>query len=73
MDEYMIELAEQAQAERVQQALDNRVQYQGVSLAECEECFDAIPKARQEAVKGCRLCFDCQDLMDQRGKGVRRG
>lgn len=73
MDEHMIELAERTQAEQLQRAIDSRVQYQGVSLTECEECGDAIPKARQEAVKGCRLCFDCQQAVDQRGKGVRRG
>lgn len=73
MDEHMIELAERTQAEQLQRAIDSRVQYQGVSLTECEECADDIPKARQEAVKGCRLCFDCQQAADQRGKGVRRG
>ncbi|TLX65091.1 hypothetical protein DN820_01900 [Stutzerimonas nosocomialis] len=73
MDEHLIELAERTQAEQLQRRLDSRVQYQGVSLAECEECGDDIPKARQEAVKGCRLCFDCQEIADQRGKGVRRG
>lgn len=73
MDEHMIELAEQAEAEQLQRASDSRVQYQGVSLTECEECGDDIPKARQDAVKGCRLCFDCQAAVDQRGKGVRRG
>lgn len=73
MDEHMIELAEQAMAEQLQRSIDNRVQYQGVSLSECEECGDDIPEARQEAVKGCRLCFDCQQAADQRGKGVRRG
>ena len=73
MDEHLIELAEQAQAEQLQRALDSRVQYQGVSLTECEECGDDIPKARQEAVKGCRLCFDCQQAVDRRNAGVRRG
>ena len=73
MDEHMIELAERTQAEQLQRAIDSRVQYQGVSLSECEECGDDIPKARQEAVKGCRLCVNCQAVVDQRGKGVRRG
>ncbi|WP_217476596.1 TraR/DksA C4-type zinc finger protein [Stutzerimonas stutzeri] len=73
MDEHLIELAEQAQAEQIQRAIDSRVQYQGVSLTKCEECGGEIPKARQEAVKGCRLCFDCQTLADECAKGVRRG
>ena len=73
MDEHMIELAERTQAEQLQRSIDNRVRYQGVSLTECEECGDDIPKARQDAVKGCRLCFDCQQRVDQRAMGVRRG
>lgn len=73
MDEHLIELAEQAQAEQLQRRIDNRVKYQGVSLTECEECGYDIPKARQEAVKGCRLCFGCQDYEDKRNAGVRRG
>ena len=73
MDEHIIELAERAMAEQLQRSIDNRVQYQGVSLTECAECGDAIPKARQDAVKGCRLCIDGQQAADQRGKGVRRG
>ena len=73
MDEHMIELAERTQPEQLQRSIDNRVQYQGVSLTECEECGDDIPKARQDAVKGCRLCVPCQALVDQRAMGVRRG
>ena len=45
----------------------------GPSLTECEECGDDIPKARQEAAKGCRLCVPCGNLADLRAKGVRRG
>ena len=45
----------------------------GPSLSECEECGDDIPKARQEAAKGCRLCVPCGNLADLRAKGVRRG
>ena len=44
----------------------------GPSLSECEECGDEIPKARQEAAKGCRLCVVCGELADVRAKGVRR-
>ena len=73
MDEHLIALAEQAQAELLQRRIDNRVQYQGVSLSECEGCGGDIPKARQDAVKGCRLCFHCQSYEDKRNAGVRRG
>jgi len=36
----------------------------GKSLAECEECEQAIPIARQEAIKGVRLCISCQEVFD---------
>ncbi|KAA3639309.1 MAG: DksA/TraR family C4-type zinc finger protein [Proteobacteria bacterium] len=37
----------------------------GPSLSHCEECDVAIPKARQEAIEGVRLCVNCQELADQ--------
>lgn len=73
MDEYMIELAERTAAEALQRALDNRVRYEGVSLSECEECGEGIPPARQQAIKGVRLCFDCQSVADRKAAGVKRG
>lgn len=45
----------------------------GPSLTECEECGDEIPKARQEAAKGCRLCVPCGELADVKRVGVKRG
>lgn len=68
MDERYIEMAEQAQAERLQQAIDSRVRYQGVSATECDNCGDDIPEARRLAVPGCRLCVECQGLQE-----VKRG
>lgn len=66
MDERVLELAEQAQAERLQQAIDNRVVYQGESATECDSCGDDIPEARRVAVPGCRFCVDCQGLREAR-------
>ena len=37
----------------------------GESLAECEECGDAIPQARREALPGVRLCVRCQEEQDK--------
>lgn len=42
------------------------------SLPECDQCGADIPKARQEAVKGCKQCFDCAGLAELKAKGVRR-
>jgi len=49
------------------------VQYQGESLTECEGCGGEIPQARRDAVKGCRMCTDCQAFADKMSAGVRRG
>lgn len=35
------------------------------SAEECHECGTDIPKARQEAVKGCQYCIVCQNLIDK--------
>lgn len=37
----------------------------GESLAECEECGDSIPEARQKALPGVRLCLACQEEQDK--------
>jgi phage/conjugal plasmid C-4 type zinc finger TraR family protein len=68
MDERVLEMAEAAQQARLQQAIDNRVVYQGESATECDSCGDDIPEARRQAVPGCRFCVSCQGLME-----VRRG
>ncbi|PZR53306.1 MAG: hypothetical protein DI537_55200 [Stutzerimonas stutzeri] len=68
MDERVLEMAEAAQQARLQQAIDNRVVYQGESATECDSCGDDIPDARRQAVPGCRFCVSCQGLME-----VRRG
>ena len=36
----------------------------GESLTKCEECDAEIPIARQEAVRGVRLCIGCQSKRD---------
>lgn len=37
----------------------------GESLTECEECGEAIPHARREALPGVRLCVACQKEADK--------
>ena len=37
----------------------------GASLEHCEECGNAIPAARREAVPGVRLCISCQEVKDK--------
>ena len=38
----------------------------GVSSPVCAVCGEPIPLARQQAVPGCRLCFDCQKEKEKR-------
>ncbi|UCL88728.1 TraR/DksA family transcriptional regulator [Pseudomonas sp. HS-18] len=38
------------------------------SLAECLDCGEEIPPARQLAAPGCTLCTWCQSLSEQRGR-----
>lgn len=73
MDEHLIERAQREQDEELQRIIASRVQYQGESLTECEGCGGEIPQARRDAVKGCRMCTDCQAGQDKRNAGVRRG
>ena len=37
----------------------------GPSLSHCEECGEAIPEARQQAVPGVRMCVACQEQRDR--------
>jgi phage/conjugal plasmid C-4 type zinc finger TraR family protein len=49
----------------------------GPSLAHCEECGEAIPEARRQAVPGVRLCISCQAEADRHAQAAspynRRG
>jgi phage/conjugal plasmid C-4 type zinc finger TraR family protein len=49
----------------------------GPGRRECEECGDAIPTARRQAMPGVRLCIACQEAMDREQAAVagynRRG
>ncbi len=38
----------------------------GPGLSHCEECGEAIPRARREAVPGVRHCISCQEVVDRR-------
>lgn len=38
----------------------------GESLTHCEECGEAIPQARRDAMPGVRLCVACQSELDER-------
>ncbi|THB81117.1 MAG: DksA/TraR family C4-type zinc finger protein [Desulfobacteraceae bacterium] len=47
----------------------------GKSLKHCMECDEKIPKARQKAVPGVRLCIECQaELEAEQGfsSGINR-
>ena len=67
--------------EQIDSTVDDAVQrarsrlHRGASLTHCEECGDAIPEARRQAVPGVHLCIRCQserDAEDQRAGGYNR-
>lgn len=43
-----------------------------ISRDDCIECGVDIPVARQIAVPGVQMCFDCQSITDVKTKGVPR-
>jgi phage/conjugal plasmid C-4 type zinc finger TraR family protein len=49
----------------------------GESLTDCEECGDAIPEARRQAMPGVRYCVRCQSDLEKALKPIslynRRG
>ncbi|MEC7120680.1 MAG: TraR/DksA C4-type zinc finger protein [Pseudomonadota bacterium] len=68
----MADLADIAQA-HAETLADTLARYQqqapvGESLSECEECGNDIPAPRRLAVKGCRLCIDCQSVREAKRK-----
>ncbi|WP_410478686.1 TraR/DksA C4-type zinc finger protein [Pseudomonas sp. zfem003] len=66
MNERFLEIVQAAQEEALQHRIDNRVRYQGESAEECDDCGQEIPKARREAVPGCRLCVQCQGFAERK-------
>lgn len=36
----------------------------GISAEQCDECGDAIPQARRDALPGVRYCVACQTELD---------
>lgn len=48
-------------------ALSNVIHHpvMAVSLSACEQCGSEIPKRRQQAVPGVRLCVECQGALER--------
>ncbi|EML5795777.1 DksA/TraR family C4-type zinc finger protein [Escherichia coli] len=46
----------------------NKLHSNSQSLSFCEECDAPIPEARRRAIKGVRLCIECQKIQDKRNK-----
>lgn len=55
---------------RRQKLIDSRERYEGESAADCEECGVEIPEGRRMAVRGCKLCRDCAQIMEMK-RGAR--
>ena len=61
-----LDFATALQEAEIDNAINNRVRYEGLSLDECVECGDTIPLARREAVQGCTMCVTCQTKKEKR-------
>lgn len=57
--------ANEAQSLYTQMLCENRVQYQGISATECEECGNPIPKERRRVIPGVKLCVACQEVRER--------
>ncbi|MEO9522138.1 MULTISPECIES: DksA/TraR family C4-type zinc finger protein [Marinobacter] len=44
----------------------------GESAVYCDECDQAIPEARRQAIPGVRLCIACQSALEKQ-EGASRG
>jgi RNA polymerase-binding transcription factor DksA len=71
MDESVYEAAMRVEELARQQAIDSRVQYQGESATECEECGDRIPERRRLAVKGTQLCACCAQALEAQHRRLK--
>lgn len=40
----------------------------GPSLSHCEDCGEEIPEARRLAVKGCKMCIECQLVNERKNR-----
>ena len=58
-------------------ARERQAMGQGESEHYCQECGEAIPEARRQALKGVRYCLACQTELDKQHKHLslynRRG
>lgn len=66
-----LEESDQAQLLSVTQSADAVAKIRasipkGPSLSHCEDCGEEIPKERQVAISGCRMCIDCQTFNEKR-------
>lgn len=49
----------------------HRINHNAVSATHCCDCGDEIPERRRDAVAGCQLCAECQEVEEERGKHRR--
>ena len=64
------DVASALEAERIQQALQNRKQFSGQSYFECDDCGEEIP-AQRRAIGGVTRCIQCQTKLETKQKHFR--
>lgn len=63
---------EAAQLEQLQAAYPKPVISPEESLLECEVCENEIPEGRRIRAPGCRMCVDCQSLVEYKDRHYRK-
>lgn len=64
------DVASDIEQERLQQALQNREQFNAHSHFECDECGAEIP-AQRRAIGGVTHCIECQKKLEAKQKHYR--
>ncbi len=62
----IIDIAQERIERTLQDSLDARVKFSGVSRTNCVECGAPIPLPRQRAIPGVQLCVDCKAVEERR-------
>ena len=69
MPSEIIDAANELAQQRIDMAVAaHRINHNAVSATHCIECGDQISDKRREAVKGCTMCADCQQIAELKRK-----
>lgn len=62
----IIDIAQERIERSLEEKLDRRVKFTGISRTNCVECGAPIPEQRQRALPGVQVCVDCKSAEERR-------